>query len=207
MSGSIAILAGGQSRRMGQDKALVDFLGEPLLQRVIRRISPVTDDLFVVAPPRPGYEAFGVRLVPDRLPGCGPLGGIYTALLSARYHRCLVLSCDLPFVNPLLVRVLLEWPGDYDVLIPTLPEQTGQGGPVTYETLHAVYTKRCVAAIERRLREGIYKIVSFFDDVQVLPIPEETLRQYDPELLSFVNTNTPESLEWARERARAEGEG
>lgn len=196
MNTSIAVLAGGQSRRMGQDKALLDFLGEPLLNRVLRRIRHLTDDLFLVTPPRPGYEQFGTPLVPDLLPECGPLGGILTALQTARYPYCLILSCDLPFVNPQLLAAMLAWPRPYDVLVPVRNQATGQGGEQTLETLHAIYSKRCIEPISRRLTAGERKIVSFFPEVSVVQIPEADLRRYDPKLLSFVNANTPEAYQW-----------
>ncbi len=210
MQASIALLAGGQSRRMGRDKALLDFLGEPLLARIIRRVRPLTDDLFIVATDRPEYEQFGIPVVPDRIPGCGPLGGIDTALHVARHDYCLVLSCDLPFVHPDLLAALLAIPRDYDVLIPVRSIRTAQGGNETYETLHAVYAKTARPAIERCLAEGHYKIVSFFPYVRVRRVDEAFLRQYDPDLLSFLNANTPESytraLEYAR-RVLDRGEG
>ncbi len=200
---SIAVLAGGQSRRMGKDKALLDFLGEPLLGRVLRRVSPLTDDLFIVAAGRPEYECFGVRQVPDRVPGTGALGGIFTAIAEARHERCLVLACDLPFVNPDLLRFMAEQPLDYDVLIPTLAaERSDQGGQETLETLHAIYSRACLPAIERQLQAGHYKVIGFFPDVRVRRLPEELVRRFDPELLSFFNANTPESYAWALERAR-----
>jgi molybdopterin-guanine dinucleotide biosynthesis protein A len=202
MEASIAVLAGGRSRRMGQDKALLDFCGEPLLARVLRRVRHLTDDLFIVASDRPAYAQFGVPIVPDRLPGSGPLGGIYSALLAARHQYCLVLSCDLPFVSPDLLAALLAIPRDYDVLVPTRAERTGQGGMLTYETLHAIYSKRCLRAIERQLAAGNLKIVSFFAEVRVVPVPESHLRTIDPELLSFANTNTPEAYRAALERAK-----
>lgn len=205
MSLSIAVLAGGQSRRMGRDKALLDFLGEPLLQRVLARVRPLTNDLFIVATGRPEYARFGVRVVPDRFPDAGALGGIYTAVAEAAFERCLVLACDLPFVNPALLRFMREQPFDYDVLIPALAaERSEQGGQETLETLHAIYARSCLPAIERRLRAGQLKVVGFFPDVRVRRIPEEVIRRHDPELLSFFNANTPESYAWALERARCE---
>ncbi len=201
MQASIALLAGGQSRRMGRDKALLDFLGEPLLARVIRRVRPLTDDLFIVATDRPEYQQFGVPVVPDRIPGRGPLGGIYTALATARHEYCLVLSCDLPFVNPKLLAALLALPRDYDVLVPVRREQTQQGGQETLETLHAVYARSCLPAIERCLLEGRWKIISFFPEVRVRQVDETTLRRYDPDLASFLNTNTPEAYQRALEYA------
>jgi len=200
---SIAILAGGQSRRMGQDKALLDFLGEPLLNRILRRVRSLTDDVFVVATGRPEYERFRVPVVPDRLPGSGPLGGIYTALAEAKHDRCLVLACDLPFVNTGLLRFMAEQFADCDVLIPALAaRRSDQGSDETLETLHAIYGRTCLPAIERQLRTGNHKIIAFFPHVRVRKVPEETVRRFDPELLSFYNTNTPEALAWAVERAR-----
>ncbi|MCX2726500.1 molybdenum cofactor guanylyltransferase [Thermomicrobium sp. 4228-Ro] len=202
MQASIALLAGGQSRRMGRDKALLDFLGEPLLARMIRRVRPLTDDLFIVASDRPEYEQFGVPVVPDRFPGCGPLGGIDTALHAARHDYCLVLSCDLPFVNPRLLAALLAIPRDYDVLVPVRSIRTDQGGDETFETLHAVYAKTCIPAIERCLAESRYKIVSFFSSVRVQRVEEAFVRWYDPDLLSFLNANTPEAYAQALALAR-----
>jgi molybdopterin-guanine dinucleotide biosynthesis protein A len=202
---SIAVLAGGQSRRMGRDKALLDFLGAPLLQRVLGRVRPLTDDLFIVATGRPEYGRFGVRVVPDRLPGAGALGGIYTAVAEASHERCLVLACDLPFVNPQLLRFMAEQPPDYDVLIPALAaERSDQGGQETLETLHAIYVRSCLPAMERQLQAGWFKVIGFFPDVRVRRLPEEVVRRYDPELLSFFNANTPEAYTWALERARSE---
>jgi molybdopterin-guanine dinucleotide biosynthesis protein A len=202
MQVSIALLAGGQSRRMGRDKALLDFLGEPLLARVIRRVRPLTDDLFIVATDRPEYTRFGIPVVPDAVPGCGPLGGIYTALSVARNDACVVLSCDLPFVNPQLLGALLTLPRDYDVLVPVRPVRTDQGGTETFETLHAIYVKSCLPAIARCLTAGRYKIVSFFPEVRVRRVEESELRRYDPELLSFLNTNTPDAYQRALDLAR-----
>jgi molybdopterin-guanine dinucleotide biosynthesis protein A len=202
---SIAVLAGGQSRRMGRDKALLDFLGEPLLKRVLGRVRLLTDDLFVVATDRPQYERFGVRVVPDQLPGTGALGGIYTALAEAQHDRCLALACDLPFVNTDLLRFMAEQAGDWDVLIPALSaERSDQGSQETLETLHAVYARACRPAIERQLRAGNYKVIGFFAEVRVRRLPEEVVRRFDPELLSFYNANTPEAYAWAVERARRE---
>lgn len=188
---------------MGRDKALLDFGGRPLLERVIERAGSVADELLLIAAARPEYARFGIRLVPDRLPETGSLGGIFTAIVEASHSHCLVLACDMPFVNAHLLEFMAEMPRDYDVLVPSLPaRRSRQGGDETLETLHAIYTKACRPAIERQLGEGIFKVVSFFGKVRVRRIPEIEVRRIDPELLSFFNANTPSELAWAERHAR-----
>lgn len=200
---SIAILSGGQSRRMGKDKALLDVGGEPLLGRVLRRVAPLSDDLLLIAPARPGYEQFAARRVDDLVPQAGPLGGIYTALTTAQHPYCLVLACDLPFVNVQLLRYMISLPRDYDVLIPALRGTSAQGGEETLQTLHAIYSRACIPAIEQQLAQGRYQVIGFFPRVHVRRIPESTVRQFDPELLSFFNANTPEAYAWALAHVQA----
>lgn len=198
---SVAILAGGLSRRMGQDKALLEFGGRTLLEQVIDRARAVADEMFLVATSRPEYDRFGLRLVPDRHPRAGPLGGIYTAVAASKHQFCLVLACDLPFVNPDLLAYMASVERDYDVLVPSLAaERSDQGGKETLETLHAIYSKACLPAMERQLNEGIFKIIAFYSEVRVRRIPEDVVRQFDPQLLSFFNTNTPAEFEWAQRK-------
>lgn len=199
---SAAILAGGRSRRMGQDKALLRLGDRTMLEVVAARAAGVADEVFFVASGRPEYERLGFRVVPDRLAEAGSLGGIFTALLTARNPYCLVLACDMPFVNPDLLAYMAGLPRDYDVLVPALPaEKSDQGGDATLETLHAIYGKGCLAPIESRLQAGRYKIVGFFEDVRVRRIEGDELRRLDPELRSTVNANTPEEFAAAAARA------
>jgi molybdopterin-guanine dinucleotide biosynthesis protein A len=198
---SAAILAGGKSRRMGRDKALLEIGGRPLLEIVADRLAPLVADLIVVASDRPDYDRFGLPVYPDRYSEAGSLGGIFTALDAARFEHCLVVACDMPLINPDLVAFMAAQPRDYDVLVPALPaERSDQGGDETLETLHAIYSKRCLPAIRSRLDAGRYKIVGFFDDVRVRRLDVATVRRFDPELHSFFNANTPEEFDWAAEQ-------
>jgi molybdopterin-guanine dinucleotide biosynthesis protein A len=93
---SAALLAGGQSRRMGRDKCLIEIHGVPLWQRQLALLSALSTDVTIVAPSRPDWCPHAARWIPDRTPGCGPLGGLDAALASASHERLLLLAVDLP---------------------------------------------------------------------------------------------------------------
>ncbi len=200
---SAAVLAGGQSRRMGTDKALLEFDGVALLSRALQAVSAVSDDVYVVGD-RPAYHEFGVPVVGDAFPGSGTLGGIATALLHARHDHVLVVACDMPLLDPAVLKAMANEPRDYDILVPALAGgRSQQGGRQTYETLHAIYTKSCLPAIEARLQHEEYKVIGFFEDVSVRVIDEAWLRSLDPELRSFLNANDPAELERVLAYSRA----
>jgi molybdenum cofactor guanylyltransferase len=194
---SAAVLTGGQSRRMGTDKALLPVGGTPLVQRVLEVVAAVAEDVQIVGD-RPAYHQFGVPVVADRFPDAGALGGIATAIEAARCERVLVVACDMPLISRRLLRAMADEPQDYDVLVPvTAAERSQQGGDVTYETLHAIYTRACLDAIRSSLAQGRRRVVGFFPSVTVRQLPEGWVRQYDPDLRSFLNANNPAELEYA----------
>jgi len=197
---SAAVLAGGMSRRMGTDKALLPLRpgDPPLAQIAIDRVSAVAADVFVVASDRPAYERFGVRVVPDRYPDAGTLGGIATALAEAAHPRCLVVACDMPFLSVALLDWMVAQPTDNDVLVPRLPGESRQGGGFVYQTLHAIYGQGCLLAIETRLVAEQRQVIGFFADVRVRVVDESDVRALDPMLRSFFNANTPEAADEAR---------
>jgi molybdopterin-guanine dinucleotide biosynthesis protein A len=198
---SAAVLAGGMSTRMGVDKALLSIRpgDPPMAEIVISRLRKVAQDVMIVASDRPEYERFGVRIVPDRVPGSAALGGIATALTEATFDHCLVVACDMPFLNVELLTWMAEQPRDYDVLIPYLPGQSRQGGGFVYQTLHAIYGKHCLQAIERQLDAGNRQVIGFFDSVEVRPIAEDQVLVHDPTLRSFFNANSLQAVEQARQ--------
>ena len=194
MNLSVAVLTGGRSRRMGTDKALLPFEGYTLLERVLAIGHELSDDCFVVGL-REEYRRFGAPVVADTYPGAGALGGIATALAAARHDFTLVVACDMPLLSGPLLRAMAAEPRDYDVLIPSLPaERSSQGAGETLETLHAIYARRCLDPIVKRLRAGQHKVIGFFGDVTVRKLDEIWLRRFDPFLLSVLNANTPEEL-------------
>jgi molybdenum cofactor guanylyltransferase len=204
-----AVLAGGQSRRMGQDKALLPLSpgGPALAELALERVRAVADDVSIIAPRRAGYEAFGVEVVPDDFPGAGTLGGIATALRHAGHDRCLVVACDMPFLSERVLQAMAGHPGDWDVLAPRISGESRQGTGLIVQTLHAIYGKGCLAPIESRIAAGDLRVIGFFDQVQVAFIEEEELRLIDPDLRTFYNANTPEALAEARALLAGEGAG
>jgi molybdopterin-guanine dinucleotide biosynthesis protein A len=194
---TIAIQAGGESRRMGQDKALMPFLGQPLIQRVLTRVAGVAEEVIVTTNRPEAYTFLNLPLFADLRPGRGALGGMYTALASASQALVAILACDMPFANPELLAFqaqLMESEG-VDVVIPLPP-----GG---YEPLHAVYRRAtCLPAVEWALDNDQWKLISWFSRVKVRAISMEECRIYDPFDLAFANVNTPEEVAEAEARAR-----
>lgn len=201
---SAAVLAGGKSSRMGQDKAFLTLTdgGQPMIETVLERLQAIADDVLIVANDPARFASLGVRVVPDLEPGMGALAGIQAALSGAAYDHCLVVACDMPFLNPALLHAMATLPRDYDVLAPYLPGASRQSRDGrTYQTLHAIYGKACLPAIAAQVATGNRQVIGFFPGVRVRPLEIEEVQEHDPDLRSFFNANTPEALEIARSMA------
>lgn len=191
---SAAILAGGASRRMGRNKALLPIRGQTLIERVIDRVRPLADEVWVVTNTPEEYAFLNVLTVSDRYPGVGPLAGLHAALDAARGDLVILLACDMPFVSVALLRYLLSLTAGVDAVIPRL------GG--REEPLHAIYRRvTCLPAVEAALHAGKRRLIAFLPAVRVRYVEEDELRRRDPELRSFLNANTPQ--EWAHVLAMA----
>jgi molybdopterin-guanine dinucleotide biosynthesis protein A len=184
---------------MGHDKALlaIEPGGKPMLALVLDRLREVADDVTIVSTPRPGYDAFGIPVVPDVYPSDGALGGIASALHHAVHEHCLVVACDMPFLSPTLLRLMVQEPRDYDVFVPRLPGKSRQGDGLVYQTLHAIFSQDCREPIARQLAAGNRQVISFFPSVRVRTLDEAAVRGVDPHLLSFFNANTPAAAQHA----------
>jgi molybdopterin-guanine dinucleotide biosynthesis protein A len=187
---------------MGSDKALLPLVagGEPLLRLVLEQLANVSDDLLVVANELERYASFGARVVPDLQPEVGALGGIHAAVARSVHEYCLVVACDMPFLSLPLLRRMASEPRDYDVLVPLIPGESRQRPDgLVFQTLHAIYSKRCLPFIEKRIAEGNKQVIGFFEDVRVRTLDAGEIAQWDPDLRSFFNANTPEALLTAAE--------
>jgi molybdopterin-guanine dinucleotide biosynthesis protein A len=192
------IQAGGRSTRMGgEPKALLELGGKRIIERVVDVLGAVLGDLLVVTNTPELYAFLGLPMVPDRYPEGGALGGIVTGLAAARGEAAFTVACDMPFLHPDVVRLVTARAGEADVVIPRVDGQ--------YETMHALYAKACLPAMEARLRAGQLKIVGFFPDVRVLEIDAASVARHREPRTAFMNVNTPEELERARTLAREIG--
>jgi len=183
---SAIIQAGGQSRRMGRDKALIDYQGRPIIAHVIETLRSLSDDIVVVSNRSDLYSSFRARVVSDYDPPCGPLGGIAAGLQAVRQPLAVVVACDMPFLNVNLLRWLIDLADGYDAVVP----QSG----AEYEPLHAVYRRECHGPIVQRIARGERRVISFFADVRLRSVPEPDWRMLDPAGRSLVNLNTPDDL-------------
>jgi molybdenum cofactor guanylyltransferase len=186
---SVVIQAGGQSRRMGRDKGLLPFLGQPLIQRLVERLSPIAAEVLVTTNHPQDYAFLGLRLVEDLLPGRGALGGLYTALSAARFPLVAVVACDLPFASPALLedaaQLLVE--SNVDVVVPRSPSGL--------EPLHAVYRREtCLPVVKAALEAGQLKLIDWFPQVRLLERSAGEIAALDPSGLAFFNINTPQDL-------------
>lgn len=203
----VAILAGGESSRMGRDKALVQLesTGLTLLETVLATARQLCPDPFIVSRPRPEYDQFGASVLPDLYGSSGVLGGIGSAVAHAAGAPCLVVSCDMPFLNLPLLCSMAAQSGKADVVIPVVAGESRQGGKVIHQTLHAIYGPGTLPAIEQSLASGNLQVIRFFDQVSVMRIDETTIRQFDENLRTFFSVNTVDALALANAWLAAEG--
>ncbi|MCD4685588.1 MAG: molybdenum cofactor guanylyltransferase [Anaerolineae bacterium] len=188
---TVAILAGGKSSRMGTNKSFVPLLGRPMIAHIIDRVRRLEPAAIILNTNHPAdYRPFGLPMFTDVLPGKGALGGIYTALHHSTHPYTLVVACDMPFINPDLLRYMLtlreEKDGPYDVIIPRVNDHP-QG-------LHAVYSKACLEPIRAQLDADRLKVIGFHDAVRVRYLDPPEHAPLDPQGLSFLNINTPDEL-------------
>ncbi len=180
---------------MGVEKALLPFRGTTLLERVVQRLAHLSDDLLIVSN-NPDIQKMAIRATyPDLTPGAGPLGGIYTGLHYAKHPAAVIVACDMPFVNPDLLteEVRLLEAMAVDVVIPAPDGKT--------EPLHAAYRRDiCLPNIRAALDTGLSRLISWHPQVRVHPMEAEAIRAFDPDLISFININTPDELRAAELR-------
>jgi len=184
---------------MGEDKALKPFLGHPLIQRVIERLSPIADELIVTTNHPDDYSFLQLRLIPDLKPGRGALGGLYTAIASATHPMVAVVACDMPFANAKLLEaaIIIMVEEEADVVI----AKSDEG----FEPFHAVYRRAtCLPAIESAIDADQWKVVSWFPQAKVRVLAQEELERFDPSRLAFWNVNTPDEFSKAEEIATSQ---
>lgn len=190
------ILAGGLGSRMGHvAKAFLDIGGVPIIERLLAVYRPIFPQVIIAAREAQPFAHLGLPVALDRFEARSSLTGIHAGLEAMTTSHGFFAACDAPFLQAGLVRRLLAHvEPDDDVVLPL--KEDGYREPLT-----AVYSGRCLPHIARQLADGNFKIIDFFDRVQVREVPVAELLPGDPDLVSFLNVNRPDDLALARRMA------
>ena len=184
------ILAGGEGKRFGQNKATLLLMGRSLLDWVIERVEPISHEILVVCgeqvllPPH-----FKAKVVPDLFPNQGPLGGLYSGLYFSQTPLAFAFGCDMPFLNLELLNYMLQVAPGFDAVVPRI---FGKIHP-----LHALYFRHCLPVLKRDLKQGLLKLTLSLEHLHLRYLEEEEAQRFDSQLLSFFNINSPADLERA----------
>jgi molybdopterin-guanine dinucleotide biosynthesis protein A len=175
---------------MGRNKAFLELDGRSLIEIVVERMAGVCAEVLIVAGDARPYAGLGVPVVEDRFQSVGVLGGLHAGLGAAAHDLTLAVGCDMPFLNPDLLRAFAAWAEGFDVVLLRQGEQV--------EPLHGAYRRTCLPAIETAIRAKRRRIISFFPHVRVRYVTPDDVMPFDPALHSFRNVNTPQEWEAAR---------
>lgn len=169
------VMAGGKSSRMGSDKGLVEFGGKPLVQYAIDSLKSVCDNV-LISTHNPVYSQFGLPLIADEIPDCGPIGGIYSALKASTTDQILVLACDMPFVTSETLLKLIAQNKGFECIVPRV------GGKL--EPLCSIYFKSLIGVVERNIKNGKFALN------QLIMKANYCLIDFDEKVPDFKNFNT-----------------
>ena len=201
------ILAGGKSRRMGQNKALLQLGDDSLIAHVIRCMRNATDELLLITNNHAEYAHLGLPMHSDMIPDAGALGGIYTGLMHASHDVVVCVACDSPFLQPKLLSYLVSVLGEYDAVMPYTHQENSAShndNQITFQTLCAAYSKRCLPIIELMLQESELRVHALQERAYIQCVSPEVWQEFDPDGISFFNINTPNDLEKADSYMRSQ---
>jgi len=179
------VLSGGASSRMGKDKGLCEFRGKALITYAIEALLPLCDSILISSNYVDNYDGFGYQVVVDEHNGIGPIGGIYSSLKKSLTKHNLIISCDTPFLNTQLLKLVLENSDNYDVVVP-------EHGNSFIEPLAAYYSSDIVDQIEISIKRNDYKLMNLFNEVKFKSINVDAIPGFSNIL--FRNLNTPDDL-------------
>lgn len=194
---------------MGTDKAFVLFDGRTLIERTMDALRQVCGEIVVVANDLAPYTRFDARVVPDTIPDFGPLAGLHAGLNTMRTDLGVAVAVDMPFLNPALLRAMIDAAESWDAVIPALAAEVSaadvkrhRAKDLDIHPLHAVYHRTCLPRIQAAIDRDDRRLNAFLPDIRVRYLYADEMRAYDPDLRSLINLNTPDDLERAsRQRA------
>jgi molybdenum cofactor guanylyltransferase len=183
------ILAGGQSRRMGTDKALLRLTPDSprLIELAVNTLAPLTASIIISANTPDKYAWLNLPVVPDNFPGCGPLAGLEATLSITPTTWNFALACDMPQVQPSLLSYLWERAQTSSVVAVVPLDRAGLPQP-----LCAIYNQAALPYIRTQLKSGNFKLRTWLETAPVLWLKAQELLSFDSTLASFRNLNTPD---------------
>ena len=189
-----AIIAGGRAQRLGGlDKGDLVIGGRRIIDRQLSVLGQVAEHILIVSNDHHRFRASGLRVCGDLVPGAGPLGGLYTALVRSPSAQTIVVACDLPFLTGSFLRYLVAQVRGADAAIPRTATGT--------EPLCAVYDRACLEPIRARIERGQFRVSALADAIRVRDIGPAEVAPFDPTGTMFVNVNTPDDYTHANDLA------
>ncbi len=177
---------------MGRDKAQLSLGRITLLDRTVRELRTISEEVLVVGRATCMTD---VRSLTDEMPGSGPAGGLITGLRAARLPLCLTVACDHPFLDAEVLLSLAHLIPGFDAVVPRKGADP--------QPLHAVYRRDTLPAAEDYFSRGGRSLRGLLDGLHVRWVSEAEMTRIDPSGRSLINVNTPE--EWERAATRTEG--
>jgi len=180
------ILLGGKSSRYGSNKALVEIEGVRLVDRVAGVMKSIFHRVLLLTNTPEEYAYLQLPMVEDLIKDLGPMGGIHTGLMTMSDEAGFIVACDMPFLSERLIRHMVDVRDDFDAVVPRMDWML--------EPLHALYSKKCLPAIQEAIEQHQHQIAKCFARMRVRYVDEEELRLWDQGLRSLFNINKPEDL-------------
>ncbi len=181
------VIAGGKSKRFGQDKLLYEYRGKALIEHAIDVLKSIFADIVIIANDEVKFKYLELPVYPDIIPDVGPLGGIYTALDLSKTSKAFCFASDMPNLNPEFIEYMKSFSKDYDIVVPYINNY--------YEALHAIYSKNCLPLIKDNISNEDYKIIKIFNNVSLKRVEKEEIERFVKVEHIFKNINYMKDLE------------
>jgi len=184
------LLTGGESRRMGRNKALLEIDGKSLIERNLEVLSHVCSEVLISSREEALYQGYGYPIITDVVIGKGPLGGLYAVLQKARYEQLFLVGCDMPFLQEEAIRIMFAQMEDYDAVVLDVHQKL--------HPLHAFYHKRIMGLVEEKMRNDQLRITEVLKECNTKILLAEEMNLTNKKLVedSVWNVNTPD--EWKK---------
>jgi len=180
------ILTGGSSKRYGKNKAFLEIGGIRLIDRITEDMKNIFKRVILVTNDKKGYEYLGIPVVEDLITGLGPIGGIYTGLMSIPSQAGFFVACDMPCINRQLVRYMVDIQDNHAAVVPSVANEI--------EPLHAIYAQSCLGPIRDLIDSKRYQVRLVYDQIPVRYVKEGEIRRFGSPTRAFLNINTPDEF-------------